>query len=347
MSMGIIAAIGNTPLIELKRVFEGCHFRLYAKLESSNPGGSMKDRAAAAMIEHSIQSGAIRPDTVIVESSSGNMGIGLAQICRYHGLRFICVVDPKATSQNIKLLQVYGAEIDLVTEPHPETGEFLQARLDRVRSLLQSIKHSFWPNQYCNLDNSLAHHQTMAEISSVLEGKIDYMFCATSTCGTLRGCAEYVRNHSLHTRLIAVDAVGSVIFGGRKGHRIIPGHGAAIRPGLYQEGLAHDCVHVTDVDCIVGCRHLMSREAILAGGSSGAVIMAVHAYRNIIPENSNCVVLLADRGERYLDTVYSDEWVTSHFGDGYALTKEHSQSRNESAEWSPISSKQKPDIVWR
>jgi N-(2-amino-2-carboxyethyl)-L-glutamate synthase len=314
MPNGIIAAIGNTPLVKLVRIFEDCDFQLYAKLENLNPAGSMKDRAASAIIENAMKLGVIHPGCVVVESSSGNMGIGLAQICRYYGLRFICVVDAKTVLQNIKLLKSYGAEIELVSEPHPITGEFLQARLDRVHALLKSVKGAFWPNQYANLANPLAHQQTMSEIVRALNGNVDYMFCATSTCGTLRGCVEYAQNHSMHTKFIAVDAVGSVIFGGPRGKRLIPGHGAAVRPALYQDGLADECIHVSDVDCIIGCRRLLSREAILAGGSSGGAIMAIDRYRNFIPGNSNCVVILADRGERYLDTIYSDEWVSQHFG---------------------------------
>lgn len=312
---GVLSAVGNTPLVELKNFMAGTRFQLYAKLEGFNPGGSMKDRPAMRMIEQGLRSGFINPGAVIIESSSGNMGIGLAQACSYYGLQFICVVDPKTTPQNIRLLQVYGAEIDLVAEPDPETGEFLKARIDRVKSLLGSIENSFWPNQYANENNSDAHHQTMDEIVSALGRKVDFLFCAVSTCGTLRGCSEYVRKHKLNTKVIAVDAKGSVIFNSPKAKRLIPGHGAAVRPQLFRDDLASECVHVTDLDTVVGCRRLVRREAILAGGSSGAVLMAVYYYQDRIRPGSNCVVILPDRGERYLDTIYSDLWVTEHFGD--------------------------------
>jgi cysteine synthase A len=242
------------------------------------------------------------------------MGIGLAQACSFFGLRFICVVDPKTTLQNINLLNAYGAEIDLVPEPDPRTGEFLQARISRVEELMATTRNSFWPNQYSNLDNSLAHHQTMDEIVRELKGDVDYLFCATSTCGTLRGCAEFVQQNKLKTKLFAVDAVGSVIFGGEKKTRLIPGHGAAVRPSLFQLDLADECVHVADLDCVIGCRRLARHEAVLVGGSSGAVIMAVEQVRHRLEPGSTCVVIFHDRGERYLDTIYSDEWVKKHFG---------------------------------
>jgi cysteine synthase A len=314
MNAGILRAIGNTPLVELTRIFTGMNFRVYAKLESLNPGGSMKDRPAFRIITEGIESGAISDDTVIIESSSGNMGIGLAQACSYLGLQFICVVDPKTTTQNIRLLKAYGAQVDQVTEPDPTTGEYLQARLTRVQELLASTTNGFWPNQYANTHNAAAHRQTMHEIVGALDGDVDFLFCATSTCGTLRGCAEYVREHRLATRVIAVDAVGSVIFGGERGQRLVPGHGSAVRPQLYQPDLAYQCVLVSDLECVTGCRRLARLEAILAGGSSGAVIMAIERLRKTLPRGATCVAILSDRGERYLDTIYSDEWVAKHFG---------------------------------
>lgn len=316
MSEGILSTIGNTPLVRLKRVFNDIQFQLFAKLEGFNPGGSAKDRPALNILEEAMEAGAIGPGTVIVESSSGNLGIGLAQACRYFGLRFICVVDPKTTQQNIRILRAYGAEIDLVSEPDSDTGEFLQARVDRVRALLQTIEDSFWPNQYASLANAGAHYKTtMSEIASELGGKIDYLFCATSTCGTLRGCAEYARDHNLGARIFAVDAVGSVIFGGMPAKRLIPGHGASRCPDLYRPDLADDLIRVTDLDCVIGCRRLVRSEAILAGGSSGGVLMAVDKVRRRIPRDATCVAIFHDRGERYLDTVYSDDWVEKHFGE--------------------------------
>ena len=117
MNDGVLSAIGNTPLVRLSRVIPDVRFRLYAKLEGLNPGGSTKDRPAFSIIRHAIDSGAIQPDTVVIESSFGNRGIGLAQACMHYGLRFICVVDPKATLQNVRLLKAYGAQVDVIQEP--------------------------------------------------------------------------------------------------------------------------------------------------------------------------------------------------------------------------------------
>jgi 2,3-diaminopropionate biosynthesis protein SbnA len=316
VSENVLSAVGNTPLVRLKRMFGDLPFQLYGKLESLNPGGSMKDRPALWIIKDGIERGLIVPGrTVVVESSSGNMGIGLAQVCAYYGVRFICVIDPKTTKQNRRVLEIYGAEINLVEEPDPISGEYLQARINRVNSLLLGFPSSFWPNQYANLLNPRAHHQTMSEILDALDGKLDYLFCATSTCGTLRGCAEYVREHELATKIYAVDARGSMIFGGQeKTKRFIPGHGAAIRPDLFRDQLADRCFHVTDIDCVRACRRLVRSESILAGGSSGAVLTAVAQVRHEIPAGATCVAILPDRGERYIDTIYSDEWVQTNLG---------------------------------
>lgn len=326
---GILSTIGNTPLVELTRALGDCRFRLFAKLEGFNPGGSIKDRPALRILQAGLETGQIRPDTVIIESSSGNLGIGLAQACLYLGLRFICVIDPKTTVQNRRLLEAYGAELDMVTEPDPVTGEFLQCRLDRVRHLLNSLGNGFWPNQYANLLNPEAHHRTMEEIVQALHGNLDYLFCSTSTCGTLRGCAEYARNNSLSgLKLFAVDAVGSVIFGGASTKRLIPGHGSSVRPALYQTGLADECIHITDEECIVGCRTLLTREALLVGGSSGATLMAAKRMKDQIPDGATVALIFPDRGERYLDTIFSDQWVFERFGRFASI--EDSEVSNES-----------------
>jgi 2,3-diaminopropionate biosynthesis protein SbnA len=242
------------------------------------------------------------------------MGIGLAQACAYFGLSFICVVDPKATAQNVAILKAYGAMVDLVSEPDPLTGEFLQARINRVRELLRSVPNGWWADQYANRFNAAAYHGMMDEIVRQLHGPPDLIICATGTCGTLRGCADYIRAHGLQTEVWAVDAEGSVIFGQKPKPRLIPGHGASRVPELYAPGLANRCIHVSDLDCVMACRRLMRREAIFSGGSSGAVIAGIGRVMPEIPDGAICVAILADRGERYVDTIYCDQWVKEHFG---------------------------------
>lgn len=310
MSDGILSTVGRTPLVRLRRFLTRPEIELFAKLELLNPGGSIKDRTALAILEEALRAGAVQPGSVVVESSSGNMGIGLAQACRFHGLRFICVVDPKTTRQHVQILKAYGAEVDTVLQPDPATGEWLQARLARVQTLLRTTPGAFWPNQYSNPMNPAVHaRETMREIAEALDGRVDLLFVATSTCGTIRGCADCIRELKLGTRLVAVDAMGSRIFSDLPAPRSIPGIGAGFRPSFCDDLGTVEVVHVSDLDCVDGCRKLVRTEAILAGGSSGGVLTAVERVASTLPAGSRCVAILPDRGERYLETVYCDDWV--------------------------------------
>lgn len=321
---GIAGVIGVTPLIRLSRLFNNRSFDVYGKLEWMNPGGSTKDRPALHMLREAMRRGEITPSTVVIESSSGNLGISLAQLCNYLGLRFICVIDPRTTNQHRRIIQSFGGEIELVTEPDKETGEFLPARIRRVGELVDRLPNAFWTNQYGNPDNYLAHKETtMKEIAEQL-GEIDYLFCGASSCGTLRGCREYIADRQWSTQVVAVDAKGSVIFGGEKGPRKLPGLGAGITPTLYHEDMADRVEYVSDLDCIRGCRDLVRYESILAGASSGGVISAVQRMSGSIPEGALCAVILPDRGERYLDTVYNDIWVQQEFGVDPVLLEDRS-----------------------
>jgi N-(2-amino-2-carboxyethyl)-L-glutamate synthase len=238
-------------------------------------------------------------------------------VCAYHGLRFLCLVDPKVTQLNLDILAAYGAEIEMIENPDPESGEFLPAKLKRINEILAKTKNSFWVNQYANLENSGAHYRsTIKEILRDLDGDmLDYLFIATATCGTIKGCLDYLKDHGYPTRVIAVDALGSQIFSNYKHPRLVPGLGSAVCPQLAPTEGVHKFLHVTDIDCVVGCRRLARTEAILAGGSSGGVISAIDRMSKEIPEKSTVVALLPDRGERYLDTIFSDEWVRENLGD--------------------------------
>ncbi|MFF0161147.1 2,3-diaminopropionate biosynthesis protein SbnA [Streptomyces sp. NPDC005263] len=319
---GILDTIGNTPLVELSNVFPGFGSRVFAKMERFNPGGSIKDRSALGMLLTRIREGVLVPGrSVVVESSSGNLAIGIAQICRYFGIDFICVVDAKTTAQNLALLSAYGARVEVVQTPDPVTGEYLGARLDRVRELVDTVPGAYWPNQYANPLNPQAHHQTMREIAEALDGKVDYLFSPISTFGTLRGCAGYIQQHLMSTTVVAVDAVGSAVFGQPHTRRLIPGHGASVTPALFDPSAADAVVHVSDLDCVVACRRMVNREGILVGGSSGAAAAALEKFSANIPEGSNCVLIFPDGGDRYLNTIYSDVWVSSHFGEVSHLWK--------------------------
>ena len=314
---GILDAVGRTPIVRLEKLTIAS-IDVFAKLEMLNPGGSAKDRPAARILLDGLRDGRICKGTTIVESTSGNLGIGLAQACRVLGLRLICVVDTRTTASNLALLRLYGAEVEVVHQVAENGGGFLQARIDRVQDLMKSLGKCYWINQYANVGNALSHEQTMQEITTSI-GVVDFLFVATSTCGTLRGCSDVISKRNLKTRLIAVDAKGSVIFGQKPEDRLIPGYGASRIPELYTPTLASDVIHISESECIRGCFHLLQQEAILGGGSTGAVVSAFLKHSECIPAHSVCALILCDRGERYLDTVYSDVWLSEHFQDHLSL----------------------------
>ncbi|MCG6158223.1 2,3-diaminopropionate biosynthesis protein SbnA [Rubinisphaera margarita] len=311
-SEGILDCIGKTPLVRLSRYLDYESPELLVKLESANPGGSAKDRPAALMLADALEKGFIDERTTIVESSSGNMGIGLAQACRYHGLRFLCVVDPHAQSQNIAIIQALGGEV--VRVETPINDNFLTARIARVRMLLEENPNSFWPNQYANRCNPMAHElATIQEIDEATGGDFDYLFVATSSTGTAQGCRDYLRKRGRRTKVIAVDAEGSVLFGGTPGKRLVPGLGAGQLPELAEGQVFDRIVRVSDLHCVTGCRRASRREAMLIGGSAGGVLEAVRSLQEEVG-SSRVVAILHDSGTRYLDTIFNDEWVEAALG---------------------------------
>ncbi|MDX6628798.1 MAG: N-(2-amino-2-carboxyethyl)-L-glutamate synthase [Gaiellales bacterium] len=320
---GILGAIGNTPLVALRRYLLRPDVDVWVKLEAANPGGSAKDRPAAQMLRDALALGRVDLGTTVIESSSGNMGIGLAQACRYHGMRLIVIVDTRAHAASVRTMRALGADVRVVSRPDPETGDLLVARLDAVRRLLAEIPNSFWPDQYANQSNPAAHAAgTMREIDEALEGDLDYLFVATSTTGTLHGCGDYLREHGRATRLVAVDSTGSALFGGVRDSRMVPGFGAGVETRLSAGAEFDELVRVSDLDCVVGCRRLAEREAILAGGSSGGVAFALEARAAHMAPGSRCAAIFPDGGSGYLETVYDDRWVERVLGCGPAQLAE-------------------------
>lgn len=309
---GVLDSIGQTPLVRFKRFLGDDTVDLLVKLESANPGGSAKDRPATQMLSAALRRGDVHGGSTIIESSSGNMGIGLAQACRYHGLKFICVVDPRAQRQNLDIIKALGGKIELVKEPLD--GDYLAARIARVRMLIAETPHSYWPNQYANPDNPLAHFRgTIREIDHALQGEFDVLFVATSSTGTAQGCRDYLQKRGRNVDVVAVDSSGSVLFGGAAGPRMIPGLGAGKEPALAAGQSFDHVARVTDLDCVIGCRRAAEREAVLVGGSAGGVLMTVDRMKMEL-SGKRCVAILHDSGTRYLETVFNDHWVEASLG---------------------------------
>ena len=306
----ILSCIGHTPLVELSRVFPNSRTKVIAKLEFLNPGGSVKDRSAHYIVEHGLQTGVIGPHSHLIESSSGNFGIALAMMARLHNVRFTCVVDPNISSSNLQIMQQLGAHVDMV-DTKDMYGGYLHTRIQRVQTLLTTHENSFWINQYANQLNWQAHyHRTAEEILDDLDEPIDYFIAAVSTTGTLMGIARRLRQRFPNIRIVAVDAEGSVIFGAPSKSRYIPGIGSSRVPELLCFDEIDQVVYVNDLEMVEGCHRLAATEGFLAGGSSGAVIAALSKLLPTIAHPCQVLTLLPDRGERYLNTIYSDAWVT-------------------------------------
>jgi cysteine synthase A len=307
----VLACVGRTPLVALGRQFPPPGPAVIAKLELMNPTGSMKDRSAAYIVEQGIAEGSIGAASHLVESSSGNFGIALAAAARVHGLEFTCVVDPKTTPANLRILQSLGVTVEIVTEPD-EHGCYLDARLARVGQLCREIPGSIWINQYANERSWQAHyHGTAGEILADLDRPLHCLVAPVSTTGTIVGLARRLRRSFPRLHVVAVDAVGSVTFGGPAGPRPLPGLGSGRPTELLAPDEVDEVISVSARDAAAACRRLAAREGILAGGSSGAVIAAIERMRPRLPQDWQILTVLADRGDRYLDQVYDDDWVAA------------------------------------
>ncbi|WNW10159.1 2,3-diaminopropionate biosynthesis protein SbnA [Pseudomonas sp. DTU_2021_1001937_2_SI_NGA_ILE_001] len=285
----------------------------HLKLESLNPAGSIKLKTAAGLIDDLQARGLIRPDSILIESSSGNLGVALAMLCAARGLRFTCVVDPNSSRHSLGLMRAYGAEV-IEVDRLDANGGFLGTRIALIRERLASDPRYLWLNQYENPANPRAHARTTAHSIARQFGHVDYLFVGAGTTGTLMGCVQYFREHHPRTRIVAVDSVGSVTFGTPAGRRFIPGLGTSQRPPIFDPEGIHALEMVPEARSVAMARLLARTRGMLVGGSTATVIAAVHAWRERIEPGAVVVALSPDWGERYLDTLYDDQWVTERFG---------------------------------
>ncbi|MEU6963693.1 2,3-diaminopropionate biosynthesis protein SbnA [Streptomyces chrestomyceticus] len=287
---------------------------LQMKCEGLNLGGSIKVRAAASMVAAAERSRLLREDSVLVESSSGNLGVALSVIAAGKGLRFTCVTDARCNAATAATMRALGAELVVVETPDPEGG-YLKARLDRVRALCAEDDRYLWLNQYTNPANWGAHYESTAPAILKHLPDVDVLFVGVGTGGTAMGCARYFRDSGSHARLVAVDAAGSVTFGRAPAPRLIPGLGASVPPPLFAPEVFDHLVQVSELDAVRLCRTLASH-GMLFGGSTGTVVAgALQWLERYDPGRTlSSVCISPDMGDRYLTTVYDDRWVLDHFG---------------------------------
>jgi len=287
---------------------------LYLKLESFNPAGSLKIKTAIGLIDDMEARGMIKKDSILIESSSGNLGVALAMICAERKLRFTCVVDPNSSMHNIKIMKAFGANV-VVVDKRDDNGGFLGSRIDYIREKLDRDARYVWLNQYENPNNPAIHARTTAQSIADAFDRIDYLFVGAGTTGTLMGCVQYFRSHRPETRIVAVDSVGSVTFGHPPSQRFIPGLGTSRRPPIFNPSAIHAVEMVSERCAVEMCRLIARSSGLLIGGSTGSVLAGVQAWRDRLPHDAIVVAISPDAGDRYLDTVYDDEWVKSRFGE--------------------------------
>jgi len=287
---------------------------LFLKCEGFNFAGSIKLKAATEMVEAAERDGVLTPRSILVESSSGNLGVALSMIAASKGYGFLCVTDSRCNLSTKRLMQALGAEVHVITEPDG-VGGFLAARINYVRALCASDDRYVWPNQYANPQNWKAHYRKTAPAIARQFPQLDVLFVGAGTCGTLMGCARYFRECDRPVRVVAVDTVGSVTFGGPPGRRMIPGLGMSVRPPMLDESHVDEVVRVEEADTIRAC-HRLAGKGFLFGGSTGTVVSGAMDWLSLHgSQDLTAVAIAPDFGERYLDTVYHTSWVLDLYGE--------------------------------
>lgn len=284
---------------------------LFAKLESVNPVGSIKDRSAYWILKRAAERGEICDDTTVIESSSGNFACALASFTHLAGLKFIPVIDPNISGTYESFLRRLCPTVVKV-EARDDTGGFLKSRLEMVQLLCATTPHAFWTNQYANPDAMEAHYElTAGEICADFES-LDYVFIGVSTAGTIAGMSRRLKQRYPKVKIIAVDTHGSVIFGDSPRKRHIPGVGSSIVPPLLSQAIIDDVVLISERETVAACRELLATHGLFVGGSSGTAFAAVKRYtpRMAGAHRPTVLFVCADRGTPYLDTVFDSTWAT-------------------------------------
>jgi 2,3-diaminopropionate biosynthesis protein SbnA len=287
---------------------------LYLKCEGFNFAGSVKLKAACEMVEAAERDGILTPGSILVESSSGNLGVALSIVAADKGYHFLCVTDPRCNPASQRLMRALGAEVRIISA-QDANGGFLESRIRYVRTLCESESRYVWLNQYANQNNWMAHYRGTAPAIDKQFPDLEVLFVGAGTTGTLMGCARYFKEQSRPITIVAIDAVGSVTFGGIPERRMVPGLGTSSRPDLVDESFVDDVVHVPEVDTIRTVHQLATR-GFLFGGSTGTVVSGATKWlAERYPGEEPCAVAIApDLGERYLDSIYEESWLREHFG---------------------------------
>jgi len=313
----VLDLVGNTPVVPLRRVARDLPYRILAKLEYLNPGGSVKDRIGSFMIDAAEKDGRLKPGGTIIEATSGNTGVGLALIAAVRGYRIIIVIPDKMSSEKIRMLRAFGARV--VVTPSGIPPDHPMSHYSVARRLAEETPGAFYPNQYENMANPEAHYRTTGpEIDRDVPDGLGAIIGTVGTGGTMSGIGRYFKERRPSVRIVAVDPKGSVLanyFRTREVGPAVPylveGIGEDMVPKTIQYQYIDDFVEVSDRESFLMARRLAQEEGLFAGGSSGSAVVGALRWLagRPIPEGSTVVVVLPDSGDRYLTKVFSDDWM--------------------------------------
>lgn len=305
----VLDAIGRTPLIRLNRVTEGLPCPIYAKVEFFNPGQSIKDRIARAMIEKAERDGFIKPGvSTIVEATSGNTGVGLAMVAAVKGYRCIFVMPDKMSQEKINLLRAYGGEVVIVpTNVAPDSPDSYASVAKRLRN---EIPNAWQPDQFTNLSNPEIHYLTTGpEIWEQTRGKITCFVSGIGTGGTISGVARYLKERNPKIKIIGADPDGSILSGGTPKPWKVEGIGEDYVPKTFNSQMVDEWVRVTDKESFAAARKVARMEGLLIGGSCGTCTAAALKYAERLTPSDLMVVVMPDTGRNYLSKLYNDDWM--------------------------------------
>lgn len=311
----IIDLIGNTPLVKINKLTKGYKATVLAKLESMNPGGSVKDRIGISMIEAAERDGLLKPGGTIIEATSGNTGIGLALAANQKGYKCIFVMTDKAATEKKNYLKALGAEV--IIKPLTAKAGTPDHYVETARRLHAEIPNSFFPFQYANDANPDAHYRTTGpEIWEATEGKITHFVSGIGTGGTITGTARYLKEMNPNIKVIGADPYGSIFKTFKATGQtpegvpyLVEGIGQDVIPANVDVSLMDEIVNVTDIDSVKMCRKLSRVEGIFCGASTGTIAKVALDISKDLPEDAVVVFIVCDTGERYLSKYHSDEWM--------------------------------------
>jgi cystathionine beta-synthase len=310
-ALNILETIGNTPLIRLNRSVADLAPRIYAKVESFNPGGSTKDRVALRMIEEAEKAGLLRPGGTVIEATAGNTGLGLALVSAVRGYRCIFVMPDKMSSDKVRLLRAYGAEVVITpTNVPPDSPESYNGVANR---LAREIEGAWRAGQFTNLANPQAHFaSTGPEIWEQTAGQLTVFIAAAGTGGTLSGTGKYLKEKNPRVRVIGADIEGSILSGGAPGSWKVEGIGEDFVPSTLNAQVIDEWIRISDAESFFNARRVAREDGIMLGGSSGTALSAAFKYALRCTADDIIVVLCPDTGRNYLSKMYDDLWMAQN-----------------------------------